>query len=194
MELTEIRKGIEAVLFVSPTPVSIERLAEVFCVTLGEIQESLSILVLEYQNKGLQLKEIAGGWQICTASEVALSVEKFLSLPPRNYLTRAALEILAIIAYRQPVTRAQIDIIRGVRTDKLLSTLMEKGLVKPLGKADTLGRPFLYGTTEEFLRYFGLKSLADLPPLPNIEGLQSQPVQGTLSFEAETKDLNFSSN
>lgn len=194
MELSEIKQRVEAVLFVSPYPVTIEKLAEVVSVPVGSVTEVVRKLSEEYADRGIRLREVNGGWHFFTAPDVSFCVEKFLALPPKNYLTRTTLEILAIIAYRQPVTRAQIETIRGVKTDKQLTNLMEKGLVKPVGKADVLGRPFLYGTTEEFLRYFGLRSLADLPPLPNIEGMQSQPLQGTLGFETEIKESNFSHN
>lgn len=174
----EIKQAVEAMLFVSHEPVPIEKIQEVLSVSLEEILITLKLLKHDYDTKGIQIKELAGGWQMCTSQSTAPYVEKFLSLPPKDFLTKASLEILAIIAYRQPVTRHQIEAIRGVKTDKLVTVLMEKRLIKPLGKADTLGRPFLYGTTEEFLRYFGLNSLSDLPPLPQIETTLNTQILG----------------
>ena len=132
MELNEVKQGVEAVLFVSPYPVTVEKLAEIVSVPVGYVACVIKILSEEYADRGVRLREIAGGWQIVTAPSVSSCVEKFLALPPKDYLTRTTLEILAIIAYRQPVTRAQIETIRGVKTDKQLTNLIEKSLMKPL--------------------------------------------------------------
>lgn len=157
---------LEAILLASPDPLTLKRIAEV----MGLDERDASILVedlrKEYQQpgRGLYLQELAGGWVLTTRPEYAEWVEKLLQ-PKGKGLSHAALETLAIIAYRQPVTRAEIEGVRGVKADRALETLMERKLVREVGRKEGPGRPMLYGTTREFLQYFGLKEISDLPPL-----------------------------
>lgn len=116
--------------------------------------------------RGIRLKEMAGVFQLVTKEEVADAIQKLVENPTVQSLSQASLEVLAIIAYKQPVTRVEIEDLRGVKSEKPLSTLSAKGLVHEVGRADGAGRAILYGTTKEFLNYFGLKDLEGLPPLP----------------------------
>ncbi|KPL74332.1 transcriptional regulator [Ornatilinea apprima] len=162
---SDIRNAIEALLYVAAGPVSPGQLAETLAIKVKEAEEQLKALEVEYQaQRGLRLQWHAGRVQITTAPEYADLVEKFLGLDATQKLSRAALETLAIIAYRQPVTRPGVDAIRGVNSDGVMRSLLSKGLVEEVGRADGPGRPILYGTTADFLQYFGLGSLGELPP------------------------------
>jgi segregation and condensation protein B len=159
---------LEALLFVSPSRVSINQLALVLESSPREIELGLEELEQMYAARGLRLQRSNRSVQLTTAPELASDVERFLGLEETTSLSRAALEVLAIIAYQQPVTRPQIDSIRGVNSDSVLRTLLRHGLIEEVGRTQAPGRPILYSTTEEFLAHFGLGSLADLPPL-NLE-------------------------
>ncbi len=152
-------------LFVAEEPVSAHRLAQVLEVTPGRIERALDELTSHYAGRGLRLQHADGGVQLTTAPEAAPYVERFLGLEARLHLSQAALEALAIVAYRQPITRPEIEGIRGVGSDSVLRTLLKAGLIDRVGRADAVGCPYLYGTTPEFLQHFGLQSLDDLPEL-----------------------------
>lgn len=158
--------ALEALLFVAKNPLTAELLGEILELGLLEIEELLSKLRARYAVDfcGLTLLEINGGYKLGTKPEVARYIE-ILYKQPAQALSNAALEVLSIIAYKQPVTRGEIDFIRGVQSDRALSTLVEKGLVKDVGRKDGPGRPILYATTEQFLLHFGLRSLDDMPNL-----------------------------
>jgi segregation and condensation protein B len=162
------RRLLEALLFVAWEPAPVKRLAEALGLEPKFTQELLLELQEAYVGRGFQLVEIAGGWQFLTQPEAAPYIER-LYKPRAQQLSKAALETLAIVAYRQPVTRAEIDNIRQVKSDAMLAKLMEKTLVKEVGRLDAPGRPILYGTTQEFLAAFGLVSLQELPPLADID-------------------------
>lgn len=162
------RRLLEALLFVAWEPAPVKRLAEALGLEPKFTQELLLELQETYVGRGFQLVEIAGGWQFLTQPEAAPYIER-LYKPRAQQLSKAALETLAIVAYRQPVTRAEIDNIRQVKSDAMLAKLMEKTLVKEVGRLDAPGRPILYGTTQEFLAAFGLVSLQELPPLADID-------------------------
>lgn len=162
------RRLLEALLFVAWEPAPVKRLAEALGLEPKFTQELLLELQEAYVGRGFQLVEIAGGWQFLTQPEAAPYIER-LYKPRAQQLSKAALETLAIVAYRQPVTRAEIDNIRQVKSDAMLAKLMEKTLVKEVGRLDAPGRPILYGTTQEFLAAFGLISLQELPPLADID-------------------------
>ena len=149
-------------------PVSIGHLAEALEVTPARIERVLADMEATYAGRGLRLQRAGSRVQFVTAPEVALYVERFLGLERRKRLSRAALETLAIIAYRQPITRPEIEAIRGVGSDSVLRTLLSTGLIKDVGRAPTVGRPILYGTTFEFLQHFGLQGLDELPPLDEL--------------------------
>ena len=162
------RRLLEALLFVAWEPAPVKRLAEALGLEPKFTQELLLELQEAYVGRGFQLVEIAGGWQFLTQPEAAPYIER-LYKPRAQQLSKAALETLAIVAYRQPVTRAEIDNIRQVKSDAMLAKLMEKTLVKEVGRLDAPGRPILYGTTQEFFAAFGLVSLQELPPLADID-------------------------
>lgn len=160
--------AIEALLFVAPGPVEPGRLATALEVTKPQIDDALQELERTYQARGLALESNRYGVQITSAPHLSTQVERFLELETTSRLTKAALEVLSVVAYQQPVTRPYIDSIRGVNSDSALRTLMRHGLVEEVGRTDAPGRPILYATTPEFLQYFGLSSLEQLPPL-NLE-------------------------
>lgn len=161
----DVAARVESVLFVAEEPVSTHRLAQVLEVTPGSIERALDALASDYDGRGLRLQVVDGAVQLTTAPETACFVERFLGLEARLRLSQAALEALAIVAYQQPITRPEIEEIRGVGSDSVLRTLLRAGLIDRVGRADDVGRPFLYGTTPEFLQHFGLQSLDELPDL-----------------------------
>jgi segregation and condensation protein B len=150
---------------VAEEPLSAHRLAEALEVTSEQIEQALVELASHYDGRGLRLQRIDSRVQLITAPEAAPYIERFLGLEARMHLSQAALEALAIIAYHQPATRPVIEAIRGVGSDSVLRTLLTAGLIERVGRADAVGRPFLYGTTAEFLQHFGLQSLDELPEL-----------------------------
>lgn len=156
---------VESLLFVADSPVSVTRLAEALEATPGQVERALDELEAAYRERGLRLQRAGSRVQLVTAPEAAPAIERFLGLEARTHLSRAALETLAIIAYRQPVSRPEIEAIRGVNSDSALRTLLSVGLIEEVGRAPTVGRPILYGTTFDFLQHFGLRSLEELPPL-----------------------------
>jgi segregation and condensation protein B len=161
----QLRAALEALLFVAAGPVAPAQLAEALDVKQDGIEEALHGLGEEYaQGRGLSLQWHGGRVQITSAAEYAGRVEKFLGLEATARLSRAGLETLSIVAYRQPVTRPAIDSIRGVNSDGVMKSLLAKGLIQEVGRSDGPGRPILYGTTADFLQHFGLSSLAELPP------------------------------
>ncbi|MCA9935786.1 MAG: SMC-Scp complex subunit ScpB [Ardenticatenaceae bacterium] len=160
---------LESILFVSSAPVSVNRLATALDLTPYRVNQLLDELAAEYETRGLRLQLTADGVQLTTAPEASGVIERFLGLELTSRLSHAALEVLAVVTYLQPVTRPQIDQVRGVNSDGALRTLLSKGLVEELGRLETPGRPILYGTTADFLQYFGLTSLEHLPPLDEEE-------------------------
>lgn len=163
--------ALEALLFMAKDPLTVERLAEILELGTYDVQELLSELRERYHSKssGLCIVEIDGGYKLGTKAEVSRYIEILYKQPVQG-LSAAALEVLSIIAYKQPVTRGEIDFLRGVQSDRALSTLVEKDLVKEVGRKDGPGRPILFGTTEQFLLHFGLSSIEELPTL-DIEAL-----------------------
>jgi segregation and condensation protein B len=156
---------LEALLFVAAGPVPVDQLAMVLEKKPEEVQDALQRLSEYYlHDRGIQIQWHAGKVQLTTAPVLAKVVEKFLGLEATARLSRAALESLAIIAYRQPITRPGIDFIRGVNSDGVLKSLLGKGLIQEIGRAEGPGRPILFGTTADFLQHFGLSSLDELPP------------------------------
>lgn len=169
MDRQMIKPLIESLLLVASEPVTIDQLAETLEVERGLVETALSDLDEECTRRGLRLQR-KGQWvQWVTAPEAAPYIERFLGLQLSSKLSDAALETLAIIAYCQPVTRAQIEAVRGVNSDGVLRTLLSKGLIEEVGRLEQAGRPIVYGTTFEFLQYFGLRDLTQLPPLKEDE-------------------------
>lgn len=163
---------IEAMLFVAPEPVTTAQLATALDVAPSVVERGLNELDASLATRGLRLQRHAGRFQLTTAPQLTELIERFLGLEATTHLSRAALETLAIIAYQQPVTRPQIDSIRGVNSDSMMKSLLTKGLILESGRADGPGRPILYSTTPEFLQHFGLNSILEMPSLarPEEEG------------------------
>jgi len=162
---------IEALLFVSSTPVSISQLSSALDLSQGKIKDALDSLEEDYKNRsGLRIQRKGTKVQLTTAPEISDLIENFLGIETTTTLSQAALETLAIIAFKQPITRPIIEEVRGVNSDSVVRNLLGKGLIEELGRAEGLGRPILYGTSSDFLSHFGLNSLDDLPALelPNI--------------------------
>ncbi len=160
-----IKSLIESILFVADEPVPLDRLAAVLDADPIDVEMALHVLELEYEERGIRLQRKRQRVQMVTAPEASDWVRQFLGLEITGRLSPAALETLAIIAYRQPATRAQVEAIRGVNSDSVLRTLVNRGLVEEQGRLEQVGRPIVYGTTFEFLQQFGLSSLEQLPPL-----------------------------
>jgi segregation and condensation protein B len=173
-EIQNNKSAIEAILFVSEKPVVLDQFKEVFLhLKPSQIHDLIKQLQEEYLNReaGMLIVEIAGGYQMLSNSHAATSIREFYKTKTKEKLSRPALESLAIIAYKQPVGRSEVEIIRGVNSDGTIAHLLNKGLIKITGRKEVPGRPFLYGTTKEFLEYFGLKSLEDLPKLEEFNQL-----------------------
>lgn len=188
--LEYVRGAIEALLFVSDKPIQLEEFKEVLETVSGaDIKEVISTLQNEYNQKdrGMTIVEIAGGYQMLSSPSYAMAVRRFYKTTHKEKLSKPALETLAIVAYKQPVARIDVELIRGVNSDGVVSHLLDKGLIKVVGRKEVPGRPFIYGTTQQFLEYFGLKSLDDMPNLEEFSLLQSEgesPSRGQ-----EIKDL-----
>ena len=196
MEDQEAKPILEALLFVSPEPVSIERLQEVLeGMKRVRLQSLLEVMAQEYEENGhgLQLVEVAGGYQLTTKPECAHWIRRLDEIRTASRLSRPALETLAIIAYKQPVTRSEIEEIRGVDTSGVVKTLLERRLVKITGRREAAGRPLLYGTTKEFLEYFGLRDLSGLPSLKEfkeVAQVEAEPVMVAAEDEAVQSALD----
>ena len=180
MEREDIKSAIESLLFVAEALLTIQRLGEVLeGVAKEDIRSTLDELhaELEANRRGVRLVEVAGGYQLRTAKVNADWVKKFLGGRPAR-MGRATLETLAIIAYRQPITRAEIEAIRGVDVDGVVNTLLERSLIRAVARKDVPGRPFLYGTTTEFLQLFNLKDLSHLPTLKEMAEMTLSEIPG----------------
>jgi segregation and condensation protein B len=164
---------IEALIFVSDEPLSVKTIADVLKEDKDVIKETVNALAQEFngRNGGLQLREVAGGWQLATRPEFHEHVRAFLKTRPSAKLTIASLETLAVIAYRQPVTVPEILEIRGVQSPSAIKTLLDKKLIVAKGRKDAVGRPMMYGTSKEFLLQFGLKDLSELPSVEDFHDL-----------------------
>jgi segregation and condensation protein B len=169
----QVESLLESLLFVADAPVAVSQLARVLEVEVKCIEEALERLRVEYSQRGLRVQRRGERVQVVTAPDAAPYIERFLGLQLSGKLSTAALETLAIIAYQQPLTRAQVEGVRGVNCDGVLRTLARKGLIEEIGRLEQAGRPILYGTTFEFLQYFGLQDLAELPPLES-EGYEEE--------------------
>lgn len=185
---------LESLLFAAGDEgLSLKQIAEVLEVDDLHASEIIENLKQEYEsneNRGIMIVQLAGTFQLATKKGNADYLKKLVDSPHTSTLSQAALETLAIIAYKQPITRAEIEEIRGVKTERPLNTLMAKALIKEVGRAEGTGRAILYGTTKEFLDYFGLKNLNELPPLP--EKVEDEFVQeeADLFFEKFQETLN----
>jgi segregation and condensation protein B len=190
LDLDELKGAFEALLFVSHDPLSLEKLASVLeGVPKPSVKTAMQHLQAEYEasGRGLQILEVAGGYVMVTRPEHSLYIKRLTSkAKPSAKVSRSALEALAIVSYKQPITRADIEKIRGVETSGVLRTLLDQKLIRIVGRQDIPGRPILYGTGKQFLQRFGLRDLRDLPPLKELKDLGSpEQFPMELPFESE---------
>jgi len=173
LSAAELHGAVEALIFVAEEPISARSIAEVLKVEVAAVDDVIGDLAREFDKRsaGLQLREIAGGWQIATRAEFHEHVRAYLKSKPSAKLSLAALETLAVIAYKQPVTVPEILDIRGVQSPSAIKTLLEKRLIVARGRKETVGRPMMYGTSKEFLIQFGLKDLTELPSIEDFQDL-----------------------
>lgn len=169
----ELKAIAEAMIFVADEPLSAKIIAEVIDVSRDAVDNAIADLVAEYEarNGGLQLREIAAGWQIATRPEHHEQIRAYLKSRPSAKLSLASLETLAVIAYKQPVTVPEILEIRGVQSPSAIKTLLDKRLIVAKGRKETVGRPMMYGTSKDFLIQFGLKDLSELPSIEDFQDL-----------------------
>jgi segregation and condensation protein B len=173
LSMSELMAIIEAIIFVAEEPLTVKIISDVLKEDRGWIQVAVEELAKEFnaRSSGLQMREVAGGWQITTRPEHHEHVRAFLKSRPSAKLSLASLETLAVIAYKQPITVPEILEIRGVQSPSAIKTLLDKRLIKACGRKETIGRPMLYGTSKEFLLQFGLKDLSELPSIEDFEDL-----------------------
>ncbi|MGB8644664.1 MAG: SMC-Scp complex subunit ScpB [Anaerolineae bacterium] len=174
----ELKSLVESLIFVSDGPVAVEDLGKALEQDEAAIETALAALEKDYIGRGMRLQRTRERIQLVSAPEAAVQVQKFLGLESSARLSMAGLETLAIIAYRQPITRPQVEAIRGVNCDGVMHNLLQRNLIEEMGRLDTVGHPIQYGTTFEFLQYFGLHKVEDLPPLP-----------AEVNLEMETRDV-----
>lgn len=190
-QLQLYKGGIEALLFVSDKPILLDQFKTVFPeLKPSEITQLIKELQEEYVNRqsGMAIVDIANGWQMLSNSHAAGYIREFYKTKSKEKLSRPSLESLAIIAYKQPVSRADLEVIRGVNCDGTVAHLLNKGLIEIVGRKEVPGRPFLYGTTKAFLEYFGLRSLEDLPKLeqlPQVSQIDAAPTVAELPLESQ---------
>ncbi|MEH7086209.1 SMC-Scp complex subunit ScpB [Neobacillus drentensis] len=194
MDIIKWNSILESLLFAAGDEgLSLKQLAEVLEVNELKANEIIDDLKKEYDrdtNRGIMIVQLAGTYQLATKKENAAYLKKLVDSPHTSTLSQAALETLAIIAYKQPITRAEIEEIRGVKTERPLHTLMAKALIKEVGRAEGTGRAYLYGTTKEFLDYFGLKSIEELPQLPEKAEEEFIQEEADLFFERFQDTIN----
>jgi segregation and condensation protein B len=194
LELINWHSILESLLFAAGDEgLTLKHVAEVLEIDelkAGEIMEALRQKYVKDKNRGIMIVQLAGTFQLATKKENAVYLKRLVDSPHTSTLSQAALETLAIIAYKQPITRAEIEEIRGVKTERPLHTLMSKALIKEVGRAEGTGRAYLYGTTKEFLDYFGLKNIDELPAL--LEKVDEEYIQeeADLFFEKMQETIN----
>jgi segregation and condensation protein B len=159
-----LQRTLEALLFVASESLSIDRLAKLTGAGHSDVAAALAAVEQEFADRGVVLREVAGGYRFASSPAERAAVEAYL-LPPKTSLSPQAMETVSIVAYLQPVTKTEIEVLRGVNVDGVISTLVDRGLIVEAGRKDVVGRPMLYKTTPFFLEAFGLRSLADLPPI-----------------------------
>jgi segregation and condensation protein B len=181
IETGNLGRSIEALLFVASESLSIDALARLTGATHVEVAETLQHIAEEYAERGIILREIAGGYRFATSPSARAVVESYL-LPAKTTLSPAAMETLAIIAYLQPATKPELEALRGVNVDSVVSTLLDRRFIAEAGRRDVVGRPMEYCTTPEFLESFGLRSLSELPPVD----LEGEPLEIPLPIPSQT--------
>lgn len=188
MAQDNIKSAIEALLFASEKPLLVEQIKKVLDnLDIGEIRKVLEELKNEYEqsNRGIRLVEIAGGFQLITATNFAPFLKKLYKERLADKLSKPALETLAIIAYKQPVTKGEIESLRSVNIDGVMKSLLDKNLIRIVGRKKAPGRPFVFGTTRQFMEHFGLKSLEDLPKKEEFEALALKREPGEIELDKE---------
>lgn len=167
MEKTELESSLEAVLFYAGDIVPLRRLGEICDIEELSIRMAINHLneIYKTTNSGIEIIEVDDGYQMCTAAKHLQVIQLYRQKPVKNILTQALIETLAIVAYSQPITRTQIEDIRGVRCEHVISRLLEYGLIEEVGRLNVIGRPILFGTTNEFLRHFGFRNLEEMPKI-----------------------------
>jgi segregation and condensation protein B len=194
LERDKIKAIIENLLLVSGQPVTINKLHEIMVENCEkeEVKASMKELVEDYSDRGLQVQEVAEGFQLCTRSDYSDWIKKFYKLDKSSKLSPAALDTLSIIAYKQPITRAEIEDIRGVDSGGVVKTLFERKLLRTMGRKQVVGRPIMYGTSKIFLEYFGLRDISELPTLKEFmeekEEDEQEPLQTSLPLEEKRTD------
>lgn len=185
MDKTNIKAILEALLFINERPIEVNELIQVLESSRSETEKALEELSSEYEQRGsgICIVKVAGGYQMCSAPEAETWVKKMYRERTKQKLSTASLETLAIIAYKQPITRVEIEAIRGVNVDGVARKLSELGLIKIAGRKDVVGKPFLYITTRKFLEYFGINTLKDLPKLEEFAALAEKD---NINTEVET--------
>lgn len=193
---SNIKSAIESMLFVSGEPLSLRDLSNNLEVKDKVVEEIIKEMMTEYedQSRGIRLISINGAYQLVTKSENSDFVQKLLKKNKRHSLSQASIESLAIIAYKQPITRIDIDEIRGVKSESAIQKLVEKGLIQDIGRLEVPGRPILYGTTDEFLRQFGLETLKELPSLDLYNDEESKNSMDVLNKALENTNSDLDEN
>jgi segregation and condensation protein B len=182
-----LQRNLEAVLFVASEPVSIKALAKLAGAEEAQVTVALQRIDADFAERGIVLREVAGGYRFATSPAARHAVEAYL-LPPKTNLSPAALETIAIVAYNEPVTKAQIEEIRGVSADSVIATLLDRRFIAESGRREAPGRPMLYKTTPEFLEAFGINSLDDLPAV-DLDALQSRDQELPMTLTAPASDV-----
>ena len=193
MDMTQVAQTIEAILFAIGDAVAIDDIASSMEISLDDVKKGAKVLSEKYENSasGIRIIEIADCYQLASNPSCYDYIKKVSQIKKQSGLSSAAIETLSIIAYNQPVTKGTIEFIRGVDSSYSVNRLIERGLIDELGRAETPGRPILYGTTMEFLRTFGLKNLEDLPPLPEkgfSEGEEEQISENEIQAESKEEE------
>lgn len=170
-----IKNTVEALIFASGEPLSTDRICEILECTQDAVLDAVNALTAEYRSRGsaFQIIKLNNSWQMTTLPEYAAPIRQMLEIQRNTPLSQAAFEVLAVVAYNQPVTKSFVEQVRGVDCSGVISSLVEKGLIEERGRLELPGRPLIYGTTDRFLRCFSLESLADLPELPHDDGPDS---------------------
>ena len=188
MQAQDLKAIVESLLFVSSEPMSLKQIGQMIDgVPLGDIQAAIQLVQEECDKpgRGIQCVEVAGGFVFTTQPDCGPWVKRLVAGKPR--LSKSGLEVLAIVAYKQPITRPEIEAVRGIDTGGVMRTLLERGLVRILGRREGVGRPVIYGTTNDFLKNFGLNNLKDLPPIQELP----QPALGAQPRQPQQQVVNF---
>lgn len=193
MKKTDLESGIEALLFYSGDIISQRRLCEICDVDDFSIHHAINHLNECYtkENSGIEIIEVDDGYQMCTAARHLQLIQHYRQKPAKNILTQALIETLAIVAYSQPITRTQIEDVRGVRCEHTISKLLEYGLIEEVGRLNVIGRPILFGTTNEFLRHFGFRNLEEMPKIKEelLEKFKEEVKEEMSYYEEEAQEI-----